>query len=153
VTIQILLLLAVVGALFYFVRSQNGVRIRAGKRLGFVLFLLANVYAVLRPDDVTWVAHRVGVGRGADLVLYLTVVSFVFAVLNFYQRSKDTERRLTDLARAVALRDAEIANRHKFPSDPDSAEAMMAAVVAEGDRPGVTPGTRADVPEPAATYE
>jgi hypothetical protein len=136
VAIQVLLLFAVVCALLYFVRGQHGVRVRAGKRLGFVAFLIVNAYAVLRPDDVTWVAKRVGVGRGADLVLYLTVVSFVFAVLNFYQRTKDQERRLTDLARAVALRDAEIANRHKFPADPDSADAMMAAVVAEGAPPG-----------------
>jgi hypothetical protein len=142
--IQFLLLLAVVASLTYFIRRQHGVRLQAGKRLAFVAFLFFAAYAVVRPDDVTWVAHRVGVGRGADLVLYATVVAFVFVVINFYLRTREMERRITDLARAVALRDAEITNQHKFPPAPaardDADAAMLAAVVSEGQEPG-TPQT------------
>ena len=111
--IQFLLLLAVVAAMFYFVRRQHGVRLQAGKRLAFVAFLFFAAYAVVRPDDTTWVAHELGVGRGADLVLYATVVAFVFVVINFYLRTREMERRITDLARAVALRDAQLANQDK----------------------------------------
>ncbi|GAA0278516.1 DUF2304 domain-containing protein [Cryptosporangium japonicum] len=134
--IQFLLLLSVVAVLFYFVRSQHGVRLQASKRLAFIGFLIFTAYAVLRPNDVTWVAHKVGVGRGADLVLYATVVAFVFVVINFYLRTREMERRITELARAVALRDAEILNQHRLPltpsSQPDADAAMLAAVVAEG---------------------
>lgn len=136
--IQFLLLLAVLAALFYFIRQQHGVRLQAGKRLAFVAFLMFTAYAVVRPNDVTWVAHKVGVGRGADLVLYATVVAFVFVVINFYLRTREMERRITELARAVALRDAEIVNQHKVPvapsARPDADAAMLAAVVAEGQK-------------------
>lgn len=131
--IQFLLLLAVAASLFYFVRQQHGVRLQAGKRLAFVAFLLFAAYAVVRPDDITGIAHWVGVGRGADLVLYATVVAFVFVVINFYLRTREMERRITDLARAVALRDAEILNQHRFPPGADTA--LLAAVVAEGQEP------------------
>ena len=47
-----------------------------------------------------------GVGRGTDLLLYMLVVVFAFFSLNTYLRFKDTERRLTKLARAMAIRDA-----------------------------------------------
>ena len=138
--IQFLLLLAVVAAMFYFIRRQHGVRLQAGKRLAFVAFLFFAAYAVVRPDDTTWVAHELGVGRGADLVLYATVVAFVFVVINFYLRTRDMERRITDLARAVALRDAEITNQHKFPTSAAAGDhadaAMLAAVVLEGQEPG-----------------
>jgi hypothetical protein len=133
--IKVLLLLAVIASLFYFIRQQHGVRLQAGKRLAFVAFLLFAAYAIVRPNDVTWVAHEVGVGRGADLVLYATVIAFVFVVINFYLRTRDMERRITDLARAVALRDAEIANKHKVPApsaSEDADAAMLAAMVAEG---------------------
>ncbi|SHN46095.1 DUF2304 domain-containing protein [Cryptosporangium aurantiacum] len=137
--IQFLLLLAVAASLVYFVRQQHGVRLQAGKRLAFVAFLLFAAYAVIRPDDLTWVAHKVGVGRGADLVLYATVVAFVFVVINFYLRTREMERRITELARAVALRDAEILNQHRIPTAPsarpDAEAAMLAAVVAEGKQP------------------
>jgi len=68
---------------------------------------------VLRPDDVTFLATKVGVGRGADLLLYLLVVAFVFVVLNVYLRFRDLGERYTDLARAVALREAEMLNRER----------------------------------------
>ncbi|MGH3712368.1 MAG: DUF2304 domain-containing protein [Micromonosporaceae bacterium] len=111
--IQVLLLIAVAGLLLGFIRWQHGVRLQASKRLAFFAFLAVNVWAVLRPDDVTWVASKVGVGRGADLVLYLLVVAFIFVVLNFYLRFRDLGERFTDLARAVALREAELTNRER----------------------------------------
>ena len=111
--IKLLLLLAVAGLLFGFVHSQHGVRLQAGKRLGFFAFLVVNVWAVLRPDDVTAVAQRLGVGRGADLVLYTLFVAFIFVVLHFYMRFRDLGERFTELARAVALREAELVNRER----------------------------------------
>ena len=111
--IKLLLLLAVAGLLFGFVRSQHGVRLQAGKRLGFFVFLVVNAWAVLRPDDVTVVAQRLGVGRGADLVLYTLFVAFVFVVLHFYMRFRDLGERFTELARTVALREAELVNRER----------------------------------------
>jgi hypothetical protein len=108
-----LLLLAVAVLLLGFVRWQHGVRLQAGKRLGFFAFLALNAWAVLRPDDVTAVAQRVGVGRGADLVLYTLFVAFVFVVLHFYMRFRDLGERFTELARSVALREAELVNRER----------------------------------------
>jgi small membrane protein len=124
VLIQGILLAAVVGLLLVFVRNSQEVRVRASKRVGFFAFLLFSAYAVMRPDDVTWVAQLVGVGRGTDLLLYMLVVAFAFAVLNFNLRLRDKEQRLTDLARATALRDAEILNRQRglLPTEPTSGQ-------------------------------
>jgi hypothetical protein len=113
VVIQLVLLAAVALGLLLFVRRWHGVRMQAGKRLGLVAFGVLNVYAVLRPDDVTWVANRLGVGRGADLVLYMLVIAFILGMLNFYLRFKTMDRRLTDLARTTAIREAEIVNRER----------------------------------------
>jgi small membrane protein len=111
--IQILLLLCVATLLVVFIRSRHGVRLQASKRIGFILFLIANAYAVLRPDDLTRIAHVVGVGRGADLVLYALVAAFTFSVVNFYLRERELKQRITQLARAVALREAELVNRDR----------------------------------------
>jgi len=118
VLIQVALLASVLGFLVLFVRSRHGVRMRASKRVAFFAFLILNVYAILRPEDVTRVAHVLGVGRGTDLLLYLLIVTFVFAVINFYLRTKETERKITDLARAVALRDAERRNQDRGLIEP-----------------------------------
>jgi hypothetical protein len=111
--IQVTLIAAVVGMLIAFVRIQDGVRMKASKRLAFVAFLMLNVYAVLFPEHVTAVAKLFGVQRGADLLLYLLIVAFTFTVLHFYLRLRESEQRVTELARAVAVRDAEVLNRER----------------------------------------
>jgi hypothetical protein len=121
VLIQVLLLVAVAALLLVFVRNWYGVRMQAGKRVGLVLFAALNVYAVLRPDDVTAVAHVLGVGRGTDLVLYLLVVAFLVGMLNFYLRFKGIDRQLTELARRLAVREAELVNTERGLLPPHGA--------------------------------
>lgn len=111
--IQIILVLAVVAVLFLFVRSSGAVYVQASKRIALVLFAIANIYAVMRPDDLTAVAHVLGVGRGTDLVLYALVVAFMAGMFSFYQRFRVVDRRYTELARTVAIREAELVNRER----------------------------------------
>ncbi|MGA9312136.1 MAG: DUF2304 domain-containing protein [Pseudonocardiaceae bacterium] len=121
--VQVLLVLAALGALVYFVRLAHNVHIRASKRIAFFGFVVVNIYAVLRPDDMTWIAQQIGVGRGTDLVVYLLVVAFVFGMLNTYLRQREISNHLTDLARTVALRDAELTNRDRgLVTEPQSAQ-------------------------------
>jgi hypothetical protein len=112
--IQTVLLIGIAAVMIMFVRGQHGVRMQASKRLAFIAFLVLNAYAVVRPEDTTWVAvHVFGIGRGADLLLYALIVTFVFVVINFYLRLRESEQRVTELARAVAIRDAELLNRDR----------------------------------------
>jgi hypothetical protein len=111
--IQVLLVLAVLLILFVFVRSSNAVYVQASKRVALVLFAVVNVYAVMRPDDLSALAQLVGVGRGTDLVLYALVVAFMAGMFSFYQRFRIVDRRYTELARTVAIREAEVVNRER----------------------------------------
>lgn len=110
---QVVLLLAVVAILLYFVRRKHNVRMQAGKRIGFFLFLALNIYAVLFPEHVSWLAHQIGVGRGADLVLYALVMAFVFGMINTYLRFRGTSQQITELARTLAIREAELVNHQR----------------------------------------
>jgi hypothetical protein len=106
--IQTILIAAVVVLFLFFIRSSHSVKTQAFKRIGFVVFLILSLDAVLRPDDTTWLAHKVGVGRGADLLLYMLVAAFAFFAVNTFLRFRNLERRFTDLARSIALRDARL---------------------------------------------
>jgi hypothetical protein len=111
VLIQFVLVLAVLTILYVFVRSSHIVYVQASKRIALVLFAVANVYAVMRPDDLTAIAHLLGVGRGTDLVLYALVVAFMAGMFSMYQRFRVVDRRYTELARTVAIREAELINK------------------------------------------
>lgn len=104
--IQLLLLFAVVALALYFLSNRRKARAKAGVKIGFVLFILATVWAILRPDDLTIVAQFVGVSRGTDLLLYVLVVAFMFVTLSTYVRFREQELRYARLARAIALQNA-----------------------------------------------
>jgi hypothetical protein len=104
--IKILLIIAVLVLLRLVLRSHGTTRGGAYVKIGMGAFLVFAIYAVLRPDDVTWIAAKVGVGRGTDLVLYLLVVGFGFFAISTYLRFKEVELRYARLARAIALSEA-----------------------------------------------
>lgn len=101
--IQALLIASILALSIYLARSRRTVQAQAWVKVGFVLFVLAGVYAVLRPDDTTVVAHWVGVARGTDLMLYALIIAFSFSTLSTYLRFKDLEVRYARLARSIAL--------------------------------------------------
>ncbi|MFG2984184.1 DUF2304 domain-containing protein [Streptomyces sp. NPDC048258] len=101
--IQLLLILGSVSMALMFIRTWGQAKNRAWKRIAFSVFVVVNVYAVLRPTDVTWVAHQLGVGRGTDLVLYVMVLAMGFLTLNTFLRFRSLEKKITDLARTVAI--------------------------------------------------
>lgn len=104
--IQIVLLIATALLVTYFLSNRRKARAKAGVKLGFLAFVLACIYAVLRPDDVTVVANWLGVDRGTDLLLYGLVVAFMFTTVSTYIRLREQELRYARLARAVALSNA-----------------------------------------------
>jgi hypothetical protein len=71
-----------------------------------MLLVVAMIVAVLFPDTTNSVAHLVGIGRGADLLLYVTVLAFIFYALNNYLQQQDARDTLFRLARKVALLEA-----------------------------------------------
>ena len=106
IVIQVLLLLATTILALYFLKNRRKARAKAWVKIGFVLFIIAAVWAVLRPDNLTIVANFVGVDRGTDLMLYALVVAFMFTTLSSYMRFREQELRYSKLARAVALQNA-----------------------------------------------
>lgn len=104
--IQVLLIVAIIALLVYLLRSRRSAQSKAWVKVGYVLFVFAAVYAVLRPNDTTVVAHWLGVARGTDLMLYALIIAFSFTTLSTYLRFKDLELRYARLARAIALEGA-----------------------------------------------
>ncbi|GLB64049.1 membrane protein [Dietzia sp. NCCP-2495] len=104
--IKVLLLLAGAGLVLFFVANRRKARAKAGVKIGFVLFVVFMVYAVLRPDDLTVVANYLGVQRGTDLVLYALVMGFAFVTVSTWVRFREQELRYSRLARTIALANA-----------------------------------------------
>ncbi len=101
--IQVLLIASVMALLVYLLRSRTNAKAKAWVKVGYLLFVAAAIYAILRPDDTTVLANRLGVARGADLITYVLIIAFVFTTISTYLRFRELELRYARLARAVAL--------------------------------------------------
>ncbi|MDY6049387.1 MAG: DUF2304 domain-containing protein [Corynebacterium sp.] len=103
IIVQIVLLFGAIALAMYFLANRKKARAKASVKLGFVIFLLACVVAIIFPELLTSVAHWVGVGRGADLLLYGLVFAFFFTTLSTWMRFREQELRYARLARRIAL--------------------------------------------------
>ncbi|HSZ33350.1 MAG TPA: DUF2304 domain-containing protein, partial [Puia sp.] len=92
--IQLILLLAL---LILFISYFRWFRNAAIDKVLIVLIFLAGVSFVLVPDWTTKIADVLGVGRGADLLMYLSIVSFTYIVLLLYSKIKKLENQLSDM--------------------------------------------------------
>lgn len=76
---------------------------RLGAWLLWLLVFCGAFIAILRPQMIAGIAKAVGVGRGADLVLYLFAMVSLLGFFIFYGKIKRTDREITKLVRYIAL--------------------------------------------------
>lgn len=105
--IKLILLASLAGAALVLVRGRRSALSLLLRRSLTLLVIIVGGVAVLFPGAVTTVAQAVGVGRGTDLVLYLLCVTFLFVTIALYLRLSEMHDRYVELARQLALHEAD----------------------------------------------
>jgi hypothetical protein len=102
-------LIAVPLAAFLFLRSAirfvRGDGHRWVAALSGAIWLAAGI-TILQPEVTNAVARILGIGRGADLVLYLLALSFLVSLVYFYHKVRQLNSDLTEIVRSLAIGDA-----------------------------------------------
>lgn len=106
IILQIVVVVVAFSLLFFALGNRTHAG-RAGKKLALCFLAIAMCVAVIFPQTTTEVAHLVGVGRGADLLLYILTLVFIGYVLNNYLHQQKDKDVIFRLARKVALLEAE----------------------------------------------
>ncbi|GAA1485853.1 DUF2304 domain-containing protein [Brachybacterium fresconis] len=101
-----LLLVAGIVVIVAWLFAKRGAKQLAVRRLLIIAFAVFAVATVLFPSVLSRVANLVGVGRGADLLLYATVLVLLGFLALQEARTKAAEKRTTYLARRLALDEA-----------------------------------------------
>lgn len=98
--IRILLLagLAAIGFFVFLRRNRLPLHI-----LTVFLLLGVGAVAVIAPDVTDRVALFVGVGRGADLVTYISIVAVLFVLIHYYSKFVELQTKITQLTRELAI--------------------------------------------------
>jgi hypothetical protein len=72
-------------------------------RIAMLLVIATGAFLVWVPEVTDRIAEAFGVGRGADLILYIWVIITLALIVFLYLRVARLSRNITQLARALAL--------------------------------------------------
>lgn len=115
---QLLLILGIIAAAILSIRFLRGERSLAIKRIMALVAAFAAILAILFPSILTKVANFFGIGRGADLLLYVFIIgALLFAVATVRAKAR-SDARVTQLARSVALMEARLIERQDLTTHP-----------------------------------
>ena len=73
------------------------------KRIVASLMFIFLLMLVVFPDISTFLANKIGVGRGADFLFYLSNLFFLFVGIALWRRTIILSNTITRLSRAIAL--------------------------------------------------
>jgi hypothetical protein len=83
---------------------------RLKKRLLDIVLLFAMIIAgivfAIWPNITNIIAKDLGVGRGADLIFYISILIFWFISLKLYARIRKLEQQVTGIMRESAIKNA-----------------------------------------------
>ncbi len=97
------------------------------RKIGTVAFLLWLVLwtgaagVIMFPMSTVILARILGIGRGADLVLYTSLIVTLYLLFRLYVRLEQVNREVTQIVRALALREGSLRHsedEHNTVSQP-----------------------------------
>lgn len=101
--IQIILIAGLIlAAIYVYLKFQSDI----ADAIVLLLFIATGIVFVLFPQITTRIAHKLGVGRGTDLIVYLCIIFFLFIMIRMYARIRKLEQIITKFVRENSLRSA-----------------------------------------------
>src|SRR3972149_1377234 len=102
-TIQIILLAIIIFAISrVYLRFREGVLSR--QATFFWLFIwISGLIGVSLPQTTTRIAELFGVGRGVDIIVYISLALLFYLVFRIYVMIEDLRHQITYLVREIAL--------------------------------------------------
>lgn len=103
--IQILItLIAIIVALKAITQFRRHV-LAGAPMIAWIIFWITITILVWLPDMTDRIAALLQVGRGADAIMYISLIAIFYLLFRIFVRLEKTEQLVTLLARAIALID------------------------------------------------
>ncbi len=94
-------LIAILSVVFLLLALSS--RFRTYQRITVIFFYAVLAFLILFPQKADKVAAFFGIGRGVDLVIYLSIAVLSLIVAILYAKVKMNERAITKIVRDIAI--------------------------------------------------
>ncbi len=85
--------------------------IGGGEFFGWLAIWIIAIIIVAYPKLTSFLANYVGVGRGVDLVIYISIIVIFYLFFRLLMRIERMEKDITKITRAIAIKKEEDDNR------------------------------------------
>jgi hypothetical protein len=117
--IQLIIFFLLLAVMFvYFKRLRS----KLLDRLIVLIIGSLGLLMALVPEWSNLIANAVGVGRGVDLVIYLSIIGLVFLWISLYTKIRDLETLQTQLVRNLAINQAHFPDQRNGTIPPEHPE-------------------------------
>lgn len=101
--LQIVLLAIILFTLTRVILRMKEGRLEVGSFIFWVLIWITAIAAVLFPDVTTNIANQIGVGRGADAIIYISLIVLFYLIFRTNVAMENIQQNLTQLVRELSL--------------------------------------------------
>lgn len=93
----------------FFALSRVVLRFKEGKvspvaLIGWFLLWSSVEVVIWNPAVTSSLAQILGIGRGADLIIYSAIIIIFYLIFRIYVKFEDMERQITQIVQAIALK-------------------------------------------------
>jgi hypothetical protein len=103
--LQIIISLFIAVILIKLFRQRQANKISLSGFVIWFLLWLAVAVTFWQPDATTYLANWLGIGRGSDLVIYLSVLAIFYLLFRIFVRLNKIDSEITKIVRKDALKD------------------------------------------------
>lgn len=103
--LQTLVTLFVISVLYRLFRQWQQRQMTIASFLVWLFLWLVVLVIFWQPEIASYLANRLGVGRGADLIIYLSIVTIFYLLFKILIRLNKIEKDITKIVRQDALKD------------------------------------------------
>ncbi len=101
--IQLILIIFLLFAVSRVILQLKSGNLTAGSFIFWTVLFLVAIIGVLTPELVSKAAKFLGIGRGADVVIYLSIVLRLYLIFRFSITIEDLRHEITKLVREITL--------------------------------------------------
>lgn len=102
--IQYVLILVIVCILWQTFKKFRTKNISLREFLFWLVFWMAVAVAILMPKFTVFLANYLGVGRGADLVVYASLIFVFYMIFRIFSRQNKIEKDISKIVEEIAKR-------------------------------------------------
>ena len=101
--LQILITILVIVALSAVVQKRKQNKLSLSQALNWFIMWLGVLIVFWYPESTSYLASSLGIGRGADLIVYTAILIMFYMIFKMYMRMDKLNSQITKVVRKVGI--------------------------------------------------